>query len=51
MRRDINVETLHHLPGLPFQEINERSLLMYSQLTVKKDAVPDWTSGIEYNAV
>lgn len=50
MRRSIEVETLHHLAGLPFQEINECCLLMYSQLTVQKEAVPASTSGIQYNA-
>jgi len=38
--RGVNLETLRILAGLPLQKIDERSLLMYSQLTPQKDAVP-----------
>jgi len=36
---DIDVETLRYLAGLHFQKIDERSLLIYSQLTPQKNAV------------
>jgi hypothetical protein len=36
----IDVETFRYLARLPFQKIDERSLLMYSQLTPQIDAVP-----------
>jgi hypothetical protein len=50
MQGGIDVETLRYLAGLPFQKINERSILMYSQLTLQKYEVPVSTPGIQHNA-